>query len=102
LECGDERFYYGCTNDLEKRLSADQTGKVRSTKGRRPVVLVYFEDFERRSEAFARERKFKRDNPRRDATERRIRDFKYNLGKDTVAPQSLGETPRFPRGKKVT
>jgi len=55
----DSKFYYGSTSDLQKRLIAHNAGKVRATKGRRPFVLHYSEQFTTRSEAFKRERFFK-------------------------------------------
>jgi putative endonuclease len=40
----DGQRYVGCTKDLEARLKKHHSGQVKSTKGRRPVVLVYKED----------------------------------------------------------
>ncbi len=55
----DGRFYYGSTGYLDSRLRAHNAGKVRSTKGRRPFVLHYKEDFETKREARLRELFFK-------------------------------------------
>jgi putative endonuclease len=55
----DGRYYYGSTSNLERRLAAHNAGKVRSTKGRRPLKLIYFEQFTTRSAAFQREQFFK-------------------------------------------
>jgi putative endonuclease len=55
----DGRYYYGSTSNLERRLAAHNAGKVRSTKGRRPLKLIYFEQFTSRSAAFQREQFFK-------------------------------------------
>ena len=52
-------YYYGSTKDIEYRLIAHNKGKVRYTKGRRPWVLHYYEEFETRSEAYSRELFFK-------------------------------------------
>jgi putative endonuclease len=52
-------YYYGSTEDLEKRLKRHNGGKVHSTKGKRPWILHYFEAFETRVEATRRERFFK-------------------------------------------
>ena len=54
-----ETFYYGHCEDLEKRISQHNKGKVRYTKGRMPWKLHYFEVFESRSEAMKREKYFK-------------------------------------------
>ena len=39
----DGNFYIGFTTDLENRLNEHQKGLVKSTKNRRPFVLVYYE-----------------------------------------------------------
>ena len=47
LECADHTLYCGWTNDLEKRVKAHNSGLgAKYTKPRRPVKLVYFEEFE--------------------------------------------------------
>lgn len=51
----DGKFYVGYTSDLDLRISAHNTGKVRSTKHRRPFILVRSETFETRREAMWRE-----------------------------------------------
>lgn len=55
----DGNFYVGCTSDLKGRLARHNGGWVRSTKARRPFELVYWEEFQTRSEAMRRERKLK-------------------------------------------
>jgi putative endonuclease len=55
----DGKFYYGYSEDLAKRLDYHNKGKVRSTKGRRPFILHYKEEFDTKSEAFKREKFFK-------------------------------------------
>lgn len=55
----DKKFYTGCTADLKKRLKQHNSGRVRSTKARRPFKLVYWESFRTRSEAMKRERRLK-------------------------------------------
>ncbi len=52
-------YYYGSTENLDKRLQEHNKGKVRYTKGRLPWVLHYQEVFETRSEAYKREHFFK-------------------------------------------
>src|SRR3989338_96953 len=39
----DRRYYTGFTNNLRKRFNEHQESKNRSTKGRGPFVLVYYE-----------------------------------------------------------
>ena len=55
----DGRYYYGCTSNLETRLKSHNSGKVRSIKSRRPLILHYYEEFESKPEALKRERFFK-------------------------------------------
>lgn len=55
----DNKRYVGMTNDVEKRLEQHQSGKVKSTKNRRPLQLVYTEEFETREEASKKELFFK-------------------------------------------
>ena len=61
LECADRTLYCGWTNDLEKRVNAHNSGSgAKYTKPRRPVVLVYYEEFETKEEAMRREAAIKR------------------------------------------
>ncbi len=62
LQCADDTFYIGSTNDLEKRVHAhnhEKTG-ARYTKARRPVKQVYFEEMESRGQALSREAELKK------------------------------------------
>jgi len=61
LECADKTLYCGWTNDLEKRVKAHNSGRgAKYTKPRRPVTLVYYEEFETKVEAMRREAAIKR------------------------------------------
>ena len=56
LRCKDETLYTGWTNDIKKRLEAHNSGKgAKYTRSRRPVKLVYLEQFETKEEAMRRE-----------------------------------------------
>ncbi len=56
LKCNDSTLYTGWTNNLEKRLKDHNDGKgAKYTKSRRPVELVYYEEFECKEEAMRRE-----------------------------------------------
>lgn len=56
VECSDGSLYTGWTNDLDKRIRAHNAGKgAKYTKSRRPVSLVYREEFQTREEAMRRE-----------------------------------------------
>ncbi|TPV34077.1 GIY-YIG nuclease family protein [Paucihalobacter ruber] len=55
----DGRLYKGHTNRLEERLKEHNSGKTSSTKGYRPWVLVYHEEYDSEREAIEREKYFK-------------------------------------------
>ena len=56
LECFDKNLYTGFTNNLEKRVRVHNSGKgAKYTRCRLPVKLVYYEEFETKSEAMKRE-----------------------------------------------
>ena len=57
LECADGSYYVGSTKDLDLRISQHLAGSgSRYTSGRLPVKLVYGEEYDRISEAYAREK----------------------------------------------
>jgi putative endonuclease len=51
----DGGYYIGFTSNIEKRLQQHQSGKVRSTRHRRPLILHYNEDFAKKTDAIKRE-----------------------------------------------
>lgn len=55
----DKYFYTGYTTNLNKRLSEHNSGKVRSTKNRRPMNLVYWEGCLNQQDATSREKYLK-------------------------------------------
>lgn len=56
LKCADGTFYCGWTNNLEKRLAAHNAGTAsKYTAPRRPVELIYTEQFKTKQEAMSRE-----------------------------------------------
>ena len=61
LLCKDGTLYTGWTNDLKKRIKAHNMGKgAKYTKARRPVKLVYYEEYQTKEEAMKRECAIKR------------------------------------------
>jgi len=62
LRCADDTLYVGCTNNLEKRFKQHNGAKsgAHYTKMRRPVVLVYSEQYESLNQARGREAEIKR------------------------------------------
>ena len=61
LKCSDGRYYVGSAqNSLEQRISEHNSGHHSGfTSSRRPVELVYHEEFDRITDAIAAERKLK-------------------------------------------
>ncbi len=61
VKCADGTLYCGWTNHLPERVAAHNSGKgAKYTKSRRPVELVYYEEFETKEEAMRREAQIKR------------------------------------------
>jgi putative endonuclease len=56
----DFSFYVGQCNDLDYRMSKHADGMSKYTSTKRPLRLVYFESFNSRSEAIAREKEIKK------------------------------------------
>lgn len=60
VECGDGTLYTGYTVNLEKRIKAHNDGKgAKYTRGRTPIVLKYYEEFECKNDALKRESEIK-------------------------------------------
>ena len=60
LRCSNGSYYVGHTNDLEHRLAAYERGAIEGyTLSRRPVELMFSDQFSTRLEAFHRERQIK-------------------------------------------
>jgi len=51
----DGKLYVGSTKNATRRIKDHNNGKVRSTKGRRPLVLIYEEQLTSTTEARRRE-----------------------------------------------
>ena len=51
----DEGFYIGITKDIKKRIIKHNSGGVRSTKNRRPFIVIKIEEYNTYSEARKRE-----------------------------------------------
>ena len=61
LRCADGSYYVGHTDNLEHRIGQHQSGAIPGyTHERRPVTLVWSQDFPSREEALAAELQIKR------------------------------------------
>ncbi|MGS1017948.1 GIY-YIG nuclease family protein [Allosphingosinicella humi] len=60
LYCADRSFYVGHTDDLERRIAEHHYGQMAGyTSTRRPVTLVWSDEFPSRYEALQAERQIK-------------------------------------------
>jgi len=55
----DGKLYVGWTEDLNRRISDHNNGKVNSTMNRQPLKLVYYEACNSKQDAIAREKSLK-------------------------------------------
>ena len=55
----DNKRYIGMSSNLNRRLLEHNRGLVKSTRNRKPLELIYFEEFEDKSNALKREKFFK-------------------------------------------
>ena len=70
----DGKLYIGFTGDLKERLKQHNDGEVFSTKGRRPLDLIYFEGYKSLKDARKRERNLKLFSRAYSALKRRLID----------------------------
>lgn len=75
----DNLFYTGYTKDLKKRLSQHDSGKVNSTRHRRPLKLIYFEGCLNQQDATRREKYLKSGNGKI-YLKSRLRNYFYPTG----------------------
>ncbi|HSW96941.1 MAG TPA: GIY-YIG nuclease family protein [Candidatus Saccharimonadales bacterium] len=62
LQCADGTFYIGYTIDLKQRLAQHNgmlKGGAKYTRARKPVLLLYYEQFQTRQSAMKREYELK-------------------------------------------
>jgi len=55
----DHKFYTGCASNIQKRLEEHNSGKVSTTRNRRPLKLIYWEGCLNQQDAASRERYLK-------------------------------------------
>jgi len=60
LRCSDGSYYVGHSDDLDARIGAHHSGLLPGyTQSRRPVELIWHQEFSERDQAFAAERQIK-------------------------------------------
>ena len=65
LSLKDRILYHGFTSNLEERLKDHTAGRTKSTRARRPFILIHSEYYLQKSDAMRRERYFKTAEGRR-------------------------------------
>lgn len=76
----DYKLYIGYTENLENRVNEHNNGKIRSTKFRRPLILIFFEAFKNKKDAKTREIFLKSGfgrNQLKKALQNTLKDFNY-------------------------
>lgn len=66
----DNQLYIGSTQDLKRRFSEHQSGKVKSTINRTPFELLFYEAYQARSVALRREKYLKSSDGHKDINKR--------------------------------
>ena len=94
LQCADGHRYDGQTNDLVRRVTDHQRGRVTATRHRRPITLVYVEAHGTRAEAFQREQQFKNGRTRSATIEHLIRKFGQETCQGFNSARSVTEPRR--------
>jgi putative endonuclease len=89
LKCYDGTKYFGHTNNLTNRFGFHKKGFVAYTRNRRPIELVYFEEFSERSQAFKREMQFKNGKTRKETIENLINSFSRAKCQGFNSPRNL-------------
>ena len=65
-------IYIGSSSDLRKRIVEHNAGKVKSTKGYRPLKLLYYEAYFHKTDALKREIELKKYGQQKEMLFRRI------------------------------
>ena len=56
----DNCLYIGQTNNLQDRLRRHNSGEIKSTRNRRPLRIIYSEEYKTRAESLRREKYLKK------------------------------------------
>ena len=66
LKCANDDLYVGYSTDLKSRVSRHLSGKVRATKSKLPVKLIYYEAYSDKRDATRREKQLKMHRAKKD------------------------------------
>ena len=59
LQCFGGSYYTGSTRNIKRRLRNHRKGRVKFTKGKRPVKMIFLKEFVNYSQAYQFEKKIK-------------------------------------------
>jgi putative endonuclease len=59
LSCSDNSLYVGISSNLKKRIKEHENGFVPYTKNRKPIKIIYQQNYSSRIEAAKREKEIK-------------------------------------------
>ncbi|MEA1926246.1 MAG: GIY-YIG nuclease family protein [Patescibacteria group bacterium] len=79
LKLNNDTIYTGRSDNLKRRIIEHQQGKVRSTKNKLPVLLIYYEAYLNKKDATARELYLKTGDGRQEARKQLRNVFKVEL-----------------------
>ena len=79
----DQKLYTGVSSNLRTRIKAHNEGRVRATKNRRPLQLIYYEAYLHKKDATQREHNLKHKTEQRKFLKRQIQN-------SFLAPSSSG------------
>ncbi|HEO64138.1 MAG TPA: GIY-YIG nuclease family protein [Candidatus Omnitrophica bacterium] len=91
LKASNNTRYYGHTNNLSRRTYEHAKGQVPSTRKKRPLKLIYYEELNTRSETFKREMQFKNGKTRKETIEKLIDNFPKTNVKGLIRPNRFGK-----------
>ena len=78
LKMCSNQLYTGFTSNLKRRMKDHESGKVKSTKLRRPLQLIHYEAYRLKSDALRRE-KFLKTSEGKNFLHKQIRDLLNSL-----------------------
>lgn len=66
-------LYVGYSDDLKTRVKRHNQGKVKSTKSKKPLILVYYEAYRNKKDAAKREYELKNNNQQKEILKKKFK-----------------------------
>lgn len=77
----DNKYYIGQTDNIERRFWEHNNGKSKSTKNRRPFILIGYESYNTRNEARFREYRLKTTKDKQEFIKKLLKDYEDKRNK---------------------